>query len=511
MVKKAAQVLGNKVNNSGNTARMPLIKSCNSPSHYIICNNCTDTLFGQIFEFLSCHQSAIKNLINIHYIKKSLIDSNICQQFGINVKEKSTVTVKGIEAFFPTPLSGAMCNYLAISFNKVHYNISHHYSNTTTDTVDISDINDKAPTEPVIKEIVATEPQVESSDSIQPDLPTIDLNTATIVDPIVEAVEVPAVVVEPTIEPIENEPEEIVDENVDKFMTELNTDSVATISTLVTTNNLQKESVFLRLSNRIKTLERNMSLSSQYLEELHKRYKKQVEDMQRVLEKTLQDVTIKQEERHKQIEEKLESLTRAMENLSKEKSQWKWFFCCLFVVFVCCFLYGARRFNRWKPAGAGAVAKSSEIQRRNSVDVVVSTKTNKKKKRRPSDQALKIVLAAGDQQKKKRKKSPMDGDWVTSRCQIIEDIPFPLEESDTSTLEPVNLVDSSRIDVPDYITTTAASVRLKRSMSMKNGKYLPQTTRVESSESSNNSLSSNEQSTPKKMRKGFKKLFKKVF
>lgn len=40
------------------------------------------------------------------------------------------------------------------------------------------------------------------------------------------------------------------------------------------------ESVFLRLSNRIKTLEKNMSLSSQYLEELSRRYKKQIEEVQ---------------------------------------------------------------------------------------------------------------------------------------------------------------------------------------------------------------------------------------
>ncbi|KAG8222934.1 hypothetical protein J437_LFUL000229 [Ladona fulva] len=43
----------------------------------------------------------------------------------------------------------------------------------------------------------------------------------------------------------------------------------------------QKESVFVRLSNRIKTLERNMSLSAQYLEELSRRYRKQFEEAQK--------------------------------------------------------------------------------------------------------------------------------------------------------------------------------------------------------------------------------------
>ena len=49
-----------------------------------------------------------------------------------------------------------------------------------------------------------------------------------------------------------------------------------------------KESVFVRLSNRIKVLERNMSLSGQYLEELSRRYKRQVDDMQKSLNRTLQ-------------------------------------------------------------------------------------------------------------------------------------------------------------------------------------------------------------------------------
>ena len=49
----------------------------------------------------------------------------------------------------------------------------------------------------------------------------------------------------------------------------------------------QKESVFVRLSNRIKALELNMSLSQQYLDELSRRYKKQVEEMQKTFNKTL--------------------------------------------------------------------------------------------------------------------------------------------------------------------------------------------------------------------------------
>uniref|UniRef100_A0A674K581 SUN domain-containing protein n=1 Tax=Terrapene triunguis TaxID=2587831 RepID=A0A674K581_9SAUR len=49
----------------------------------------------------------------------------------------------------------------------------------------------------------------------------------------------------------------------------------------------QKESVFMRLNNRIKALEVNMSLSSRYLEELSQRYRKQMEEMQKAFNKTI--------------------------------------------------------------------------------------------------------------------------------------------------------------------------------------------------------------------------------
>ncbi|XP_078417698.1 SUN domain-containing ossification factor isoform X1 [Cetorhinus maximus] len=49
----------------------------------------------------------------------------------------------------------------------------------------------------------------------------------------------------------------------------------------------QKESVFMRLNNRIKALEMNMSLSSRYLEELSQRYRKQMEEMQKAFNKTI--------------------------------------------------------------------------------------------------------------------------------------------------------------------------------------------------------------------------------
>ncbi|XP_059615916.1 SUN domain-containing ossification factor isoform X2 [Phlebotomus argentipes] len=74
------------------------------------------------------------------------------------------------------------------------------------------------------------------------------------------------------------------------------------------------ESVFLRLSNRIKALERNMSLSGQYLEELSKRYKKQVEELQSSFAKALLSI----EEQSRRFDEKKEFMLMQHEALREQ-------------------------------------------------------------------------------------------------------------------------------------------------------------------------------------------------
>ncbi|CAD1471302.1 unnamed protein product, partial [Heterotrigona itama] len=96
---------------------------------------------------------------------------------------------------------------------------------------------------------------------------------------------------------------------------------IASASVIQSTTNTmpQKESVFLRLSNRIKALERNMSLSGQYLEELSRRYKKQVEEMQRSLERTvsaMSEETRKRDERESKRAEEIAVLKETVVNLS---------------------------------------------------------------------------------------------------------------------------------------------------------------------------------------------------
>ncbi|NXG64513.1 SUCO factor, partial [Hemiprocne comata] len=82
----------------------------------------------------------------------------------------------------------------------------------------------------------------------------------------------------------------------------------------------QKESVFMRLNNRIKALEVNMSLSSRYLEELSQRYRKQMEEMQKAFNKTiikLQNTSRIAEEQDQRQTEVIQLLQAQLTNMTQ--------------------------------------------------------------------------------------------------------------------------------------------------------------------------------------------------
>uniref|UniRef100_A0A1A7XLT5 SUN domain-containing ossification factor n=5 Tax=Iconisemion striatum TaxID=60296 RepID=A0A1A7XLT5_9TELE len=93
----------------------------------------------------------------------------------------------------------------------------------------------------------------------------------------------------------------------------------------------QKESVFMRLNNRIKALEVNMSLSGRYLEQLSQRYRKQMEEMQKAFNKTIiklqntsriaEEQDLRQTESIQLLQGQLENVTQLVLNLSVRVSQ----------------------------------------------------------------------------------------------------------------------------------------------------------------------------------------------
>lgn len=84
------------------------------------------------------------------------------------------------------------------------------------------------------------------------------------------------------------------------------------------------ESVFLRLSNRIKTLEKNMTLSTQYLEELSRRYKKQIEELQQSFSKLQTSVETQSYKQSENSRREGEEKRRLRENVSElnQKSEY---------------------------------------------------------------------------------------------------------------------------------------------------------------------------------------------
>ncbi|XP_055722292.1 SUN domain-containing ossification factor-like isoform X1 [Salvelinus fontinalis] len=82
----------------------------------------------------------------------------------------------------------------------------------------------------------------------------------------------------------------------------------------------QKESVFMRLNNRIKALEMNMSLSGRYLEQLSQRYRRQMEEMQRAFNQTiikLQNTSRMAEEQDQRQTESIHSLQGQLEDVTQ--------------------------------------------------------------------------------------------------------------------------------------------------------------------------------------------------
>lgn len=323
IVKKAAEVLGNKGNASHQTVAENrfnqttntsiLIDSCTTPSHLVVCNNCSDVLFGNVYHLLSCHAKSLVDLLKSNFIRSSLCHSDICKSFGLDfrrgIPESSHVCGYYLNSFFSPKYLGALCNTLAVDENKVVLNTTQQFPNVTEKVDKPPEIVNIETSEPALPEIISTkemtksdelqptdvlsaEKILESTDSTAPpDLkissqikPTKALNPEdslsisseediTLIQPTeslkseekftdtnmeklanltptapVEATDVPRVENQVEIEIPVTENTESAEETLE----ELANDTSQTVTPSTVPVQAQKESVFLRLSNRIK-------------------------------------------------------------------------------------------------------------------------------------------------------------------------------------------------------------------------------------------------------------------
>lgn len=322
IVKKAAEVLGNKGNASNQTTETdsvqtvkysPLISTCTTPSHLIVCDNCSDVLFGQVYELLSCRSKEIVELAAVNFIKKILRGVDVCDDFGFDFSKKRRQDVpyihkRYLKAIFPAKYIAALCNTVAVLESNMVLNVSKQFPNMTQEAT--SNVSNKITnieiTEPHIRtpstdfqEILPTDAltlenlnftlqttqddpsyvsQIKPTKTLTPDevtnnslnTATLDQNTDTVqpTEPVnlaSDSLSSAKISTEPvsdselnTISISEFESVETSDENLDKLLSDaLNADganapSVTTPPSVMPQG--QKESVFLRLSNRIKVI-----------------------------------------------------------------------------------------------------------------------------------------------------------------------------------------------------------------------------------------------------------------
>ncbi|XP_014616709.1 PREDICTED: SUN domain-containing ossification factor-like isoform X3 [Polistes canadensis] len=238
----------------------------------------------------------------------------------------------------------------------------------------------------------------------------------------------------------------------------------------------QKESVFLRLSNRIKTLERNMSLSGQYLEELSRRYKKQVEEMQRSLERAvtaMSEESRKSDERDSKrleeiamLREEIVILTNLVENIVHDQNSWHGRFSaigqhalviCVEIFLVIIILSYCRRANDYEEEDEEQQTiskKNTDGRRQSAVHLSSSSTLNKKiKKRRPSEIASNISTTYRNlmiedhchetkkERKKKRKKEANAAKLIADIKEKRQTIKY---KSTSSLVPPINTLISTK-------------------------------------------------------------------
>ncbi|XP_042221580.1 uncharacterized protein LOC121866057 isoform X3 [Homarus americanus] len=193
-----------------------------------------------------------------------------------------------------------------------------------------------------------------------------------------------------------------------------------------------KESVVVRLSNKIKALEYNMSISSQYLEELSRRYKHQMEEMQKQFNLTIAALNAtswqayQRDQQHQtdietlegqlaKVSEILQKLVEERENLAHTVVEQHLLLMVVEVVVLCIvFTLCTRRSNHYSldnsvmqerraqtpsedPSDSRAHYNSGCLNeqagsrvRRRSVDSITRERASRQRQRRPSEEALNI-------------------------------------------------------------------------------------------------------------------------
>ncbi|XP_054283481.1 SUN domain-containing ossification factor [Macrosteles quadrilineatus] len=455
IVKKAAEALakspgegkGNSTVLRGDQLAEPS-EPCVTPSHIAVCVNCSDEYYHRMYDVMSCRVSMLSQLLQSPFVRRAVTTSEFCAERGLDLRTgapfpprpgaPSPLPIHYLEALLPSETIAALCNLLAVAQKKVVLNISREH---VTEQEAILETDEPTPALPdstvsvvdsnISEDIAGTATRVHTSASHPPPPPIRPSRTLTETEAELapntttqesnSTLEVTATVIptppesnEATVNPpSDRDNGTLVVETVpldtgslDSLFSEL---EQAVVPSPRTPPAPQKESVFVRLANRIKALERNMSLSGQYLEELSRRYKRQVEELQRAVGEGRR----RSEEREGVLMEQLaqqaqqmEALTGAVKELLEERDSWQHKATVMgqhgvivlvevvvfaVILYICRWIpevdVSRRKFSMPWPR----VGNTGSVSRRKSVDQVLPQSSVPAKKRRPSEEALIIA------------------------------------------------------------------------------------------------------------------------
>jgi hypothetical protein len=123
-------------------------KNCVSPSHIIVCDNCSDAMFSEVFELLSCQSAHLQALISSPFVRSSFQCSKLCLDYGLDFSSHRAgapyplqLSASGVDplrsdqssylsALLPPAYIAALCNILAVLEKKVVLNISYEVNGT---------------------------------------------------------------------------------------------------------------------------------------------------------------------------------------------------------------------------------------------------------------------------------------------------------------------------------------------------------------------------------------------
>lgn len=190
IMKKAAQALvktevpSNDSSEHNDTSTDNMYKKCCSPSHIIVCDNCSETLYSDVYELLSCSSERLTSLVRQAFLRDTLKCTSVCQNYGLDFKSTKTIEfgeerAAYVNSFFPPKYIAALCNILAIKEKKVVLNTSFETEMNVTSNITLDEspqkLNGETNSEQELKIVPIKDNDMDDkiNETVQPDDKTV--------------------------------------------------------------------------------------------------------------------------------------------------------------------------------------------------------------------------------------------------------------------------------------------------------------------------------------------------